>query len=380
MAVLLPGAARSQPDARIVRAQPVAPGGPQTWSYDGRVPGPLLRVKRGEEVKVRLVNELPEPTTIHWHGVRLPNAMDGVPGLTQGAVAPGASFDYRFTPPDAGTFWYHPISPAQRLRGLAGALIVDEAEPVGGDRDVTLILGPLAGDAPQVNGLASLDIPVRTNERLRLRLINAAEPIVALALERHAATVVAIDGQPAEPFVAREARVALGPGNRIDLLVDALLPPGSSSAIVMQVGGAQKTLIRLLYEAQPARPEPRAEVKPLPSNPLPGRIAFAGALRLDLSFDRVASPAPLFTVRRGRTVMLTVPNRAAQPGVVHIHGHHVRLLDNLDDGWKPFWLDTILVGPGETARVVFVADNPGKWLIDMRLDQPAGQSVWFEVT
>ena len=76
--------------------------------YDGATPGPVLSLRRGEELKVRLVNALSVPTTIHWHGVRVPNAMDGT-ALTQSAVAPGASSDYRFTPPDAGTFWYHPL-------------------------------------------------------------------------------------------------------------------------------------------------------------------------------------------------------------------------------------------------------------------------------
>jgi FtsP/CotA-like multicopper oxidase with cupredoxin domain len=75
--------------------------------YEGAVPGPLLRVKRGGELRLRLINELPDPTAIHWHGVRVPNFMDGAPGLTQTAVPPGARFDYRFRPPDAGTFWYH---------------------------------------------------------------------------------------------------------------------------------------------------------------------------------------------------------------------------------------------------------------------------------
>jgi len=79
----------------------------QIRGFNGTVPGPVLRVKRGEELKVRLINELVVDTAIHWHGMRLPNAMDGVPGLTQPAVHPGESFDYRFTPPDAGTFWYH---------------------------------------------------------------------------------------------------------------------------------------------------------------------------------------------------------------------------------------------------------------------------------
>ena len=99
---------------RILRAGrsrvplPGAPGEAHARAgYDGAAAGPLLRVRRDETLAVRLINDLTEPTAVHWHGVRLPNAMDGVPGLTQAPIAPGASFDYRFIPPDAGTFWYH---------------------------------------------------------------------------------------------------------------------------------------------------------------------------------------------------------------------------------------------------------------------------------
>ena len=90
------------------------------------MPGPLLRVKQGDEVKVRLVNDLAEATAVHWHGVRLRNAMDGAPPLTQPPVGPGQSFDYRFVAPDAGTFWYHP--PERARPGFYGMLIVDEAD------------------------------------------------------------------------------------------------------------------------------------------------------------------------------------------------------------------------------------------------------------
>ena len=124
--------------------------------FDGAVPGPTLRVKRGDELRVRLVNELAEPSAVHWHGVRLPNAMDGVPPLTQPPVAPGASFDYRFRPPDAGTFWYHascgrqldagPPWRADRRGGRTGRV----------DRDIVLLLG-MAGRA---GGGAA---PVRVN-------------------------------------------------------------------------------------------------------------------------------------------------------------------------------------------------------------------------
>src|SRR6185295_14291990 len=218
---LLPAAAIGQPDGfRVIRARPGTArlrgadhDATPIWGFEGMVPGPVLRVKRGEEVRVRLINELPADTAIHWHGVRVPNAMDGVPGLTQKAVAAGESFDYRFVPPDAGTFWYRAPARSPQQRALYGLLIVDEAEPVDIDRDVALILDAwrLASDKGAhftVNGLPSLDIPVIANERVRLRLVNAApDRPLTVRLDRHAATIMAIDGQPAEPFVARDSRV-----------------------------------------------------------------------------------------------------------------------------------------------------------------------------
>ena len=173
-----------------------------------------LRLKRGEELRVRLVNELPEPTTIHWHGVRLPNSMDGVPHLTQAPVAPGASFDYRFRAPDAGTFCYY--APGQEDRGLYGALIVEEGQPVGVDREIVLALGAPgepsgAAGSLLVNGSVRPNIPVKAGERLRLRLINATRARgLAVRVDGHSMWVMAIDGEPAEPFLARE-RVALDP-------------------------------------------------------------------------------------------------------------------------------------------------------------------------
>ncbi len=102
------------------------------------MPGPELRVRQGEPVRITVSNKLSEDTTVHWHGIRLPNAMDGVPGLTQKPIRPGESFVYEFTPPDAGTFWYHPHADTlQQLgRGLAGALIVQEPERAAVDRDL----------------------------------------------------------------------------------------------------------------------------------------------------------------------------------------------------------------------------------------------------
>ncbi|WP_339106626.1 multicopper oxidase family protein [Roseovarius rhodophyticola] len=123
----------------------IAPAGyPQTevWAYNGQVPGATLRFRQGDWLEARLINDLQEDTTLHWHGLRLPNDMDGVPGMTQEAVAPGASFDYRFQMRDAGTFWYHPHqnSVEQISRGLAGVIIVDEDEQPDIDGEETLVL------------------------------------------------------------------------------------------------------------------------------------------------------------------------------------------------------------------------------------------------
>src|SRR5262249_46333846 len=123
----------------------VGPPHPETdvWCYDGQIPGPEIRVRQGDSVRVRVENRLSEPTTVHWHGVRLPNAMDGVPHLTQSPISPGETFTYEFACPDAGTFWYHPHqhSDVQIGRGLYGPLIVERHDPLPIDRDITWVLG-----------------------------------------------------------------------------------------------------------------------------------------------------------------------------------------------------------------------------------------------
>jgi FtsP/CotA-like multicopper oxidase with cupredoxin domain len=383
--------------------------------YDGNVPGPLLRTKQGEELRLRLFNELAEPTSLHWHGVRLPNAMDGVPDLTQPPLGPGASFDYRFRPPDAGTFWYHAHSSEHADRGLHGALIVEEPEPVDVDRDVALVLGMPEGaeshprELVLVNGSVRPDIPVRSGERLRLRLINATSARgLALKLEGQAPWVMAIDGQATEPFLAREGRVGLAPGSRVDLFLDATASAGAGARLLSGLRD-EYPIARLVYQAGGRAPaKPRSQPPPLPSNPLPARIDLKNALRADMTVAGAKaggakaggamaggtmagappagdvmswSAAPIFTVTRGRPVSLALHNPIAHPHVVHLHGHHFRLLDRLDDGWKPNRLDTLVVGE-LVERIAFVADNPGKWLIECRmLDRTdGGTAAWFLVT
>jgi FtsP/CotA-like multicopper oxidase with cupredoxin domain len=371
------------------------------------VPGPALQVRRGQEVWVRLINELPEATAVHWHGVRLVNAMDGAPPLTQAPIAPEETFDYRFIAPDAGTFWYHPPDwrhpVGQTRRGLYGVLIVTETDPPDVDRDLTLIFdktlpsGTAAdgmanvvatGAVPfTVNGASDFAIRARVNDRLRLRLLNAASgQILGLRVEGLRTFVMATDGEPAEPFVAREGRLLLGPGNRMDVFVDCTLAPGGTASITAADAPGAAPIARIICEAAaPGRTTPREDPLSLPASPLPERMDFTGAFRLDATIgqltehDPVHDRAPLFTVKRGRTVVLGLSNPTSENQYIHLHGHHFRLLDALDDGWKPFWLDSIPILPQGGSRVAFVADNPGRWLLE-GLTTRSGADAWFDVT
>jgi FtsP/CotA-like multicopper oxidase with cupredoxin domain len=254
-------------------------------------------------------------------------------------------------------------------------VLVDEPVRGAGARDVVLVLGDTRPPP---------DIPVRQNERIRLRLINPTNSVIQTRIDRHAPRVMAIDGQPAEPYLTRIGAMRLGPGNRVDMFLDAILQPGNRAPI--EISNGQNSFVpvaHLVYaDDPPARPAPLAEPPPLPSNGLPDKMDFRSALKLDLPLP-VAAPAdraPLFRIARGRVAMLALRNTGTVAQSVHVHGHSFRLLDRLDDGWKPFWLDTLPVGPGETERIAFVADNPGSWrLACSALGSAERTETWFAV-
>jgi FtsP/CotA-like multicopper oxidase with cupredoxin domain len=232
-------------------------GHPETavWAYDGTVPGPELRVRQGDPLRLVVNNKLGEDTTVHWHGIRLPNAMDGVPGLTQPPILPGESFTYDFTPPDAGTFWYHPHADTlqQIGRGLAGALIVQEREPIAVDRDLLWFIedwrldddrriapgfgnrmeagmSGRIGNTVTINGHVPERVSVKAGERVRLRVINAAlARIVGFRFEGHRPVVIAYDGQPCDPHTLDGGRLVLGPAMRADLIIDMNGKPATST-------------------------------------------------------------------------------------------------------------------------------------------------------
>jgi FtsP/CotA-like multicopper oxidase with cupredoxin domain len=385
------------------------PGGPdaQVWSLVGSD----LRFGRGETLEVALSNDLPVATAPYWRGIAgVPSAE---PLMARPPIPAGARESFQIPLRYAGTFLcdLRLLGDGQARPSRVRALIVTEKEPVAVDRDEIFLIEDwrLRGDgtamAPgtdprdattvyTINGRPSPDFTFRLNERLRLRFINGCQrAVVAVKLEGLEMRVMAIDGQPAEPFQARNGALVLPPCGRVDVFVDVTATTGSASPILVHDGKEARPVGRLLVSNEaPVRAAPLPLAPPLPSNGLPERLELKNALRVDLTLggaqtdwvtpaNFAASAAPAFRARTGRIVVLALTNRAAIATVFHLHGHHFRLLDRLDDGWKPFWLDTLAVEPGQTQRIAFAAEYAGRWLIEaVATDWAAPRLVrWYGV-
>jgi FtsP/CotA-like multicopper oxidase with cupredoxin domain len=394
-------------------ATALRPGGPQTptWSLATPSPETGLRFKRGDSLEVALENELPVPAVLNWRGI------GGVPAaeplLARASVAAGAKDVFQVPLRHAGTFLcdIRLLGDGQARPSPARAFIVNESEPVSVDRDEVFLIEDwrlrpdgtaiAPGVDPRdtaavytINGRPSLDIPVRANERLRLRFINGFQRnAIAIKIEGHDVRVMALDSQPAEPFLARNGALVLAPGTRIDAFIDATAPPGSTTPILLHDGKEARPIARLVTSHEPPiRSAPLPPAPPLPSNGLPAQLDLKGAVRFDVALGGPsadwATPANFavtapsgFRAKTGRTVVLALTNRAEIPTVFHLHGHHFRLLDRLDDGWKPFWLDTLAIDPGQTQRIAFAAEYAGRWLMEsMATDWAAPRLVrWYSV-
>jgi FtsP/CotA-like multicopper oxidase with cupredoxin domain len=389
------------------------PGGPDTpiWSLQGPTPDTGFRFKRGDALEITLGNELPVSAVLNWHGIDSIPAAE--PLAARAPLAPGGKETFAIPLRYAGTFWcdLRLLGDGQARPSRARALVVGESEAVTVDRDEVFLIEDwrlrpdstaiAPGIDPKdtmplytINGLTTLDIPTRTNERLRFRFINGCQRnVIAIKLEGNDVRVMALDGQPAEPFLARGGTLVLAPGTRVDAFIDATAPPGSTSSILLHDGKEARSIARLIASNEPPlRDAPLPTAPPLPSNGLPAQLDLKNALRIDLTLggpqtgwvtpaNFAASAAPAFRARAGRTVVLALTNRADAPEIFHLHGHHFRLLDRLDDGWKPFWLDTLAIESGQTLRVAFAAENAGRWLMEaMATDWAAPRLVrWYSV-
>ena len=396
-------------------------------SFNGLFPGPLLRFSQGDQMDIRLVNSLNLPLTLHWHGMRGDNAMDGVAPLTQNAVTATQDFSYRRTLSEPGLFCYRPSvyghTPELMGRGLKGLLIVDEPEPLPCDLDLTILLDSLiidlnhkitgdfdpqisiSSNRPQdallaVNGkIAPLIQGVPPGGRVRLRLANLSNAqIMIVRFMGIKPFVIAIDSQPCTAFEPVRGSIPMAPGARFELMFDMPTDPTSKAKVALfSSEKGDQDIIVLDCQGSPI-----SQNKPIASLPLnktlPAEIKLGNSKKVDLTLalnKNLGKPtwtingkqtegysgAPLFKVKAGAPVTLGYINQAPIPVAMHVHGHAVRLLHDKDDGWEPYWRNGVIVPPLKTKHVAFVADAPGKWALhdDILENEAAGLATWFLV-
>jgi len=397
--------------ARIAEVE-VAPGAKvQAWTYDGMLPGPLIRARVGDRVIVHFTNDLPQPTTIHWHGVRVPIEMDGVPEISQPEIARGGTFTYDFVVKDAGLFWYHPhvMSAAQVGFGLYGALLVeDPADGVGVADERTLVLSDIGFDAhgaldpPDsggaagmvfgreggyvlVNGKVMPTLSARSGAPQRWRIVNAAKSrYFLLNFDDQPFYVIGGDGGLQEaPQIVDELLVT--PGERADVIVTPTRP---------KTGTLQ--LHAMLYNRGYGSVEYRipediltvafTDEPPLPTPPMPAvhRDIVAPPRENATKVDLVLTLPPAgqngksefrvngvpfwkakpYLATLGETQIWTVKNDSKFAHPFHLHGFFFLPLDETLEPIHPMaWKDTINVPIDGTVRfLVRFDERPGMWM------------------
>ena len=397
-----------------VRLVPDVAGPTAMLGFNGAMPGPEIRARAGGRVSVAFENGTGQASAIHWHGIHIDNAMDGVPGLTQEAVAPGASFAYDFAVPHPGTYWYHAHhrSWEQVAKGLYGPLIVDEPEPPRLDHDITVVLDdwrltrdgalhPSFGNRHDFSHAGRMGNygraffsreTVRRGDRVRLRLINAATArTFRVRIGGGVGRIVAQDGMPlTQPEPIGEP--VLAPAQRTDIVFDVagpvtfhLLPRGEPYALgTIAADGVNPAPLGGPIAALPPAAVPAPDAKGARRLLLAMQGGAMGGRHGGDDFwafnDRSGMPdAPWQRFARGETVRIALRNDTAFPHGIHIHGHHFHELGG--DGAPGHYRDTTLVEAGRSRDVLCVFGNPGKWLIHCHTlaHQASGMKTWIEV-
>lgn len=373
------------------------------WQYNNQIPGPVIRAKEGSTITVNFENQLNEPTTIHWHGLRIDNAMDGVPGVTQEAIKPGEKFNYRLDLEEAGTYWYHPHfnSSEQLERGLKGVFIVEEKEDQPWSRELILLMDDWLlqkdgniypnfntghdlmhdgrwGNVPTVNGKVKPEFTVRPGERVRIRLINGANARVFLPqfIDLPAA-VIAVDGRPVTE-VFPLTRFHLSPGNRIDL--DVTIPKdsaGKSFILEDRFSRNKYSLASIVVNNDPAVSTPTF-APPKAIDFIPAELfdnvavsktwdlnAFRGGkLGIGWGMNKQLWPnSDKADFQLGKPQKIVFQNSSSRLHPMHIHGVFFRVLErNGKPAIEQFTRDTVLVGPKETVVIGLVPEHKGIWV------------------
>jgi FtsP/CotA-like multicopper oxidase with cupredoxin domain len=392
----------------------------RVWGFNGQIPGPTIEARVGDVLELHLTNNLPEPTTIHWHGLRVPAAMDGT-DMVQNPIQPGDTFVYRFRLPDAGTFWYHPHSneTVQLERGLYGALIVRGPNEPTLDAERVLVLDdvkldrkgqikPLGGlierhDGRQggtrlVNGKSEPELTMAAGQIERWRIINAASArYVRLSIGGRPFTILGTDGGLIEaPITVNE--VLLTPADRVDIAVGPFTEGETIAVEALKYD--RMTVTRAKNEtfatvrvgaAAPSRaaiPTSLRRIEPLVSGPVsPTRevhLGFKPSLRHGVDFvvnkERHHRDKP---VKIGDLQVWDVINDTMMDHPFHLHGFFFQVLD--ENGKPPAfrsWEDTVNIPPKGRLRIAWMPDErEGEWMYHCHIleHHASGMMAHFEV-
>jgi FtsP/CotA-like multicopper oxidase with cupredoxin domain len=355
------------------------------YTLNGQSPGPLIHATAGQLVQARLVNEsVPDGVTLHWHGVDVPNAEDGVAGVTQDAVAVGKEHTYRFVAKQVGTFWYHShqVSHEQVSGGLLGAVVVTSAKQPADLVDAVALVH-LYGGARTVNGReGDVNVEVRPGRQARVRIINTDNGPMSAWLAGAPFRLVAVDGTDLnKPTPVQNSAVLVTAGGRADLEVSM---PADGSPVRIHLGGSVAVVLGSRSYDPPAVPRPTTTLDLLsygtnaplgfdPDTPdrrfqydigrrpgfLDGRPGLFWTINGHLFPD-----VPMFLVAEGDVVRMHISNHSGETHPMHLHGHHAVVLarNAAPATGSPWWVDSLNVGNGESYDIAFVADNPGIWM------------------
>ncbi len=404
---------RLRAEAVLQQVLPLGDGATAMLGFNGSMPGPELRVRRGERVNIDVENGLDEGTAVHWHGIRLENPMDGVPMLTQDLINPAETKTYSFIPPDEGTYWYHShyISYEQVARGLMGPLIVEDDTPPDVDHDITVLLsdwqmhedGTLSDNFADMHSVAhggylgnfaraflSKD-RVRAGDRVRFRLINAAtNRIFPITITGGSGSLVALDGM-ALPAPRPMADLVLAPAQRADLILDITGPVGFDmltrqgpyrlADLGVSGTNATRPTSPIMALSPPNLPVPAEPSQHLTLTMMGGAMGGQHGGDNIWAFNNISDlpTDPFGSFQIGETARITFVNDTSFPHGIHLHGHHFYEVDQ--DGNLGDLRDTTLVNPTESRDIICVFDNPGRWLLHCHMLSHAvgGMRTWVNV-
>jgi len=364
------------------REERVALGSGRTidgYTFNGTSPGPPITVRVGDLVEVHVRNEsVSDGITVHWHGVDVPNAEDGVAGVTQDAIREGEDYTYRFVADHVGTYWYHShqVSNEQVRRGLFGALVVlPAADKQIDDRlDVVALAHTYAGTRTLNGNAQDLHLAAEPGRRARIRVINTDNnPLKVWTGSTY--RVLTVDGYDVNAPTPVEGKAMNVPaGGRVDLEVTA---PAR-----VQIGTATAVVVGDTEEDKPRQPTDELDLlsygaaAALPFDPEQADRRFRYSIGRKVGFiDGVPGywwtinghlwpDVPMYTVEKGDLVVFRIENHSGKVHPMHLHGHHAVVIsrDGTPATGSPWWVDTLDVKKGETFEIAFMADNPGIWM------------------